>query len=148
MISTTVKAKNKRKIKSPTNEISESKQFSIAVLKGFAVGAAALFMILSIFSLTMVKFDYSEKSVPIMAITSAVLSAFIAGFWSAKCIKKKGLMIGVVTSLPLAVIMITFVIVASGGAIGSLAVTTVMLMICFSALGGIMSVNTKSKKPK
>lgn len=148
MTSTTVKAKNKRKTKSPANEISESKQFSMAVLKGFTVGTAALFIILSIFSLIMVKFDYSEKSVPIMALISALLASFIAGFWSAKCIRKKGLMIGVVTSLPLAVVMITFVIVANGGAVGSLAVTTVMLMICFSALGGIMSVNTKSKNIK
>jgi|GEM_PF-7069994 len=148
MTSTTVKSKSKRKTKSPANESSESKQFAMAVSKGFAVGTASLFVILSIFSLIMVKFDYSEKSVPIMALVSALLAAFIAGFWAAKCIKKKGLMIGIVTSLPLAIVMITFVIIANGGAVGSLAVTTVLLMICLGGLGGIMSVNSKAKRPK
>ncbi len=148
MTSTTVKGKNRKKNKSSTNENSELKQFAIAILKGFAAGTAFLFILLSIFSIIMVKFDYSEKSIPIMALTSTVLAAFVAGYWATKCIKKKGLMIGIITSIPLAIAVTAFVAVANEGTIGPLAVTAVLIMIGMGGFGGVVSVNKKARKAK
>lgn len=136
----------KRKAKASINENSEAKQYLIAILKGFAFGTVSLFILLSICSFKMVRLDYTEKSVPIMTLISAIVSAFLGGYWAARCVRKKGLMIGLFTSIPLAVVMILFVAIANGGAVSSLTVTAVLLMIVMSGLGGIVSVNKKTRK--
>ncbi|MEG1244532.1 MAG: TIGR04086 family membrane protein, partial [Oscillospiraceae bacterium] len=91
MASITSKVKSKPRNKTPAKESSEPKQLVINALKGFSVGTVFLFIFLSAFSFIMVKFDYAEKSVPIMALASALLAALFAGYWAAKCYKKKGL---------------------------------------------------------
>lgn len=136
----------KRKTKASINENSEAKQYAIAILKGFAFGTASLFILFSICSFKMVRLDYTEKSVPIMALVSAMLAAFLGGYGAARCIRKKGLMIGVFTSIPLVIVITSFVAIANGGTISSLTVTAILLMIIMSGFGGVVSVNKKIKK--
>lgn len=151
MANSIVKKKNissKRTKSAQAKEMSPAKEYVLSIVRGFIIGSLALLIVFSIFSLVMVKFDYSEKYVPFMTIIASVISTYIGGYWSAKFINKKGLMVGVITSVPLAVLIIALAVMATNGSLNYMAAIAVVLMVIFGGIGGIMSVNRNPKRRK
>ncbi|MDR0314525.1 MAG: TIGR04086 family membrane protein [Oscillospiraceae bacterium] len=146
------KSKNRlRSLKTNTKKTtteSESKLFTMSVIKGFAVGTAVLFIFISLFALLMLKYDPTEKAIPIMAIVSCATGAFAGGFWSGRCIGKKGMLIGSVTGIPIAVLISVMSIASRESELGSLLAVTIFIVLFMACVGGIGAVNSKFAKRK
>lgn len=142
------KSSSKKRSSNTTKEMTPAKLYATSIFKGFAVGALVLLLTLSLFSIIIVKSDYSVKSLPIMTIVCCIMSTYIGGYWSSKFIKKRGLVVGIFTSVPLIILVIILATIANAGNLNYFMIINIILMLIFGAIGGIMSVNKSPKRHK
>lgn len=87
-----------------------------------------------------------KKLFPVLSLIFIAVSNFICGFYTGMNKRKKGLVFGVIYCLPNNLIILIASLIINEFHINYFLFITVGLMLAFSALGGIVSVNIKFKK--
>lgn len=77
----------------------------------------------------------------IVLIISAVISAFISGFSYSRKMRKKGILCGIISSLPIALILITLSLILSKASVTVLLPITVAAIVLSGAVSGTLGVN-------
>lgn len=90
-------------------------------------------------------FDFDGKTMVYVALGAFSLAAFLSGFVTGRKKRKNGLLNGVVYSLPATVLFIFISLCVNGFSCDLNLIFSITLMLIFSALGGVLSVNTKKK---
>jgi putative membrane protein (TIGR04086 family) len=122
----------------------------VLFLKPVVFGVIGSFII-SIVLLGVISFVFTVQDIPQSAIMPLVFfaicgGAFVGGFFSSHLFKNKGLAIGALTGLLFFLILYITGVSMHQINVGSLAVLKLVLSIVFGALGGIVGVNTLSKR--
>ncbi len=113
---------------------------------GTAGGILVTLACFLLFALVMQFQDVPHIMVSPLAVTAAIIGSFFAGFWAARVLKEKGLLVGSICGLLLFVIVFL-----SGAAAGTLGDGSAMLvkliaMLPAAALGGMLGVNVRKKR--
>lgn len=110
------------------------------------IGVAVTFLLMLLFAAIVHLGNIDRKILPVLSTVSMAFGAFAAAFFSAKRIKDKGYLVGtVVGCIAFAVVTVISLIVSKGG----LTLNTVfhfLITIISSIIGGIVGVNSNSKK--
>lgn len=115
-----------------------------AVIIGCISGAAACAVFTALFSLFLLKVDAADSVAAGLAAAVAGLSAFTAGFFSARVMHKNGLFIGLAGGAALFV-LIGIIGAFSGAEFSSRTVLRLCIMSVCGILGGIIGVNIRKK---
>lgn len=133
------KINSKRKNKSSNAELSRFLKIQIYAL----IIYVSLFLI---FSLICVAADLSKDNVYYASLALFALSSFFVGFFSGVKIRKNGLISGVLHSLPMNLVFIFASLILNEFKADLRTLITFALMLAFSGIGGIVSVNIKVRK--
>ena len=117
-----------------------------AVFIGACGGIAASVVMIFIFAWILFASPISEGAADaaVLAITAA--SAFFAGFLCAKINKSQGMLLGALSgAVYLLIIYIASCFFAARADFGAVCISTAVLAVISSALGGIIGVNIKKK---
>ncbi|NLO45298.1 MAG: TIGR04086 family membrane protein [Clostridiales bacterium] len=117
------------------------------ILKGSAVGSAAFFLLLLMFASVILRFDIDSSVLAVFAFASAAIAAFISGFAAVRPTRKKGILAGALSVLPI-LILITVISAITCGSPGQNMLIAAAVMIAGGAAGGISAVNMRRKKSK
>ena len=118
----------------------------IGIFLSSIIGVIIAFITTVIISLILKNSAFLPKSISALFVISIVIGAFITGFIASKKCSFKGLISGLISSIPYLFIITIIMLFFSHGKL-----TTSMLFlyiggIISSALGGIISANTKRRK--
>ena len=135
-----------KKIAKRKNELPVSTKNIIGILFSSIIGFLTIIIITLIISLILTKSTALTNSIAIYFIGAVTIGALLTGFIASKKCELKGIVSGVIASLPLIfLITITMLIFSHGRLIPKTAILYVGI-IFFSAIGGIISANTKRRK--
>ena len=128
------KIKNKTKSNSPI----------IKILIGTAIGSVLMIVMFLGASGLILSRDLKGTSVAFLAFLCLIFSGLITGFITVKQIKISGLLYGLLSGLPLCLLLMILTI-SFGGRLGTNFIFGVLTLLFASAIGGILSVNLKRK---
>lgn len=131
--------KKRKKRVSSENENSRT-AFVKRILWGSLFSVIAFFVILLVLALIVVKTGLSDSMQSVLTFFSALLSTFVGAFLSLRKTHEKGLVSGLLASLP-AIVTVCFVLLAAVGDVGLKTIVMSLLMMLGGALGGIAAVN-------
>jgi putative membrane protein (TIGR04086 family) len=130
------------------NKISENSILGAvrSIVIGSVVGAALCAILLGVCALAFVSSGFIPQGVisPMM-IALSVISSFIAGFVTAKISRKRGLAYGALSGLLLFILFLVSGLIAYKDAIPFSAWIRMLVMVLSGAIGGLLSINKKSK---
>ena len=112
--------------------------------QGTAICWSAIAGVLSTFSREAFHENIPHDFLPAFIIAMTILSAFVAGFVTAKIAKQRGLLCGSISGLLLFLLFLIAGVAMSQGHSGVDAVMRMILMILSGGIGGLISVNGKS----
>lgn len=117
-----------------------------SIVIGSVAGAVLCAALLGAFALAFVSAGHIPQSmISPMMLALSVLSAFTAGFVTAKISRKRGLAYGALSGLLLFVLFLVSGLIASHEAISFAAGIRMIVMIISGAIGGLLAVSKKSK---
>lgn len=125
-------------------ETNAKKTLLISLLVGNALGAAMFFTLLSIASAVILKKGVLSGAYAPVSFVCAATAAFIAGLFSVIPIRKKGLLLGLCSSVLLVASIVISALTAGGGVGIKTAIATAVAGIC-AGVGGILAANMKKK---
>lgn len=131
--------KRKRRMSSPESENSRT-AFVKRILWGSLFSVILFFILMLILSLIVVKAGLSDSMQNILVFFVSLLSVFAGAFLSLRKTYEKGLLSGVLVSLPV-IVFICAVLLAVVKDIGLRTAIMALLMMLGGALGGIAAVN-------
>ena len=131
--------KRKRRMSSPESENSRT-SFVKRILWGSLFSVILFFILMLILSLIVVKAGLSDSMQNILVFFVSLLSVFAGAFLSLRKTYEKGLLSGVLVSLPV-IVFICAVLLAVVKDIGLRTAIMALLMMLGGALGGIAAVN-------
>jgi len=129
----------KRRISSKENE-SPRITFMKKIMWGSVFSLISFFVMMLILAFVVVKAGISESTQKLLVFIVSLLSTFVGSFISLRKTREKGLLSGVLTSLPV-IVIVCFVILAVADNVGVRTVIMSLLMVLGGALGGIAAVN-------
>ena len=136
----------RKKITKRKKELPVSTKNIMGILLASSLGFISTIILTLIASLILANSSGSTNSIAIYFIGSVTIGALITGFTASKKCGFKGLVSGVVASLPLMfLITVVMLIFSNGRLIPETAILYVGIAL-FSAIGGIISANTKRRK--
>lgn len=112
--------------------------FEALILLIYAIMIAAICIVLFIF-------DLPQKSVYYIILTVLGISSLCGGYIIGKKEKKNGLVVGVVYNILPCVIILLVSLLLNSFAFNYRLLVTALIMLIFSAVGGITAVNTRNK---
>lgn len=116
-----------------------------AVVIGAIAGALFCALLLACFAFAFVSAEnIPHDFLPAFIIALTIISAFVAGFVTAKIAKQRGLLCGSISGLLLFLLFLIAGIAMSQGHSGVDAVMRMILMVLSGGIGGLISVNGKS----
>ena len=119
-----------------------SKLVGISVLVGLLVCT----LILMLFSLIISVKDVPEFVIRIMSVVAVSISAFVAGYVSAKLIKSKGMLVGLLNGVILFMLFyLTNLFLIKTEDFSALPIKVAIVLLS-AGLGGVLAVNVKRKK--
>nr|WP_319488108.1 TIGR04086 family membrane protein [uncultured Caproiciproducens sp.] len=117
-----------------------------SIVIGSVAGAVLCATLLGAFALAFVSAGHIPQNlISPMMLALSVLSAFTAGFATAKISRKRGLAYGALSGLLLFVLFLVSGLIASNEAISFTAGIRMIVMIISGAIGGLLAVSKKSK---
>ncbi len=134
----------KRKKRSNTEKPTSSSAYIKTILKGSLIAVISFFALTLIMAVAVVKIGMGESIQSIAMFFVSALSAFIGGFFSLLKTREKGLISGILVSLP-AALLISIVLICALKDIGLKTLAMVLSMAIGGAMGGITAVNKKRK---
>ncbi len=111
-------------------------------------GQLATIVTLLIFSLIMCNLNIPSILIDIFIIVAASLGGLMSGYMNGRIIKQKGILIGSVSGIAFIIILILCRMMFFMSMPTWFTVIKILLVIMFSAFGGIMGVNKKTKRFK
>ena len=132
--------KNKKRRVSPKESDNPRIVFLKKIMWGSIFSLTSFFAIMLILAFIVVKAGLSESMQNILVFFVSLLSTFIGTFLSLHKTHEKGLLSGVIISLPV-IVMVCFVLLAVAGNVGVRTIIMSLLMMLGGALGGIAAVN-------
>ena len=99
-----------------------------------------------IFSLIALLADLSMKFDFICALLCFALSSFIVGFYIGRKLRQKGLLAGIIYSLPINTSVILISLIFSNFTFDLNIVITAIILLVSAGVGGIVSVNSRLKR--
>ena len=132
--------KNKKKRVSLKENINPRVTFLKKIMWGSIFSLIFFFVLMLILALIVIKAGISESVQSILVFFVSLLSTFTGAFLSLRKTREKGLISGVLASLPV-IIIVSFVILAVADNVGIRTVIMSLLMMLGGALGGIAAVN-------
>ena len=133
--------KRKRKISSAESK-NAGNNLQRKILKSSIVSLIVFFTVLIITAFIMTRSGVSETMQTIITMTASLVSPFLGAFLSLGKSREKGLMTGILMSLPSAVI-VSAVLLILFGEIGLRTIIMSLAMLLGGALGGIARVNQR-----
>ncbi len=83
-----------------------------------------------------------------MILTLLCFSVFVSGYYSGRKFRKNGIVIGIIYNLPFILILVITALAINTFLFDSRLIITLVSLLLFSALGGIVSVNTRKKQKR
>lgn len=122
----------------------QEKNKVLCLLQGMAAAYAVTCLVFLTYGIVLTYTNVSESTIPIVALVTTAISAGIAGFDFAKCIRQKGLLVGLGAGLIYAVLL--YLITAFGSNDFSIQPSfwrMLAVSLAAGAAGGILGVNRK-----
>lgn len=116
------------------------------VLISSALGIAIIVVLTLLISLILTKSSVISDSVGVYFIGCVMIGAIFTGFFVSKKCSFKGLVSGVIASVPLSLGVTVIMLIFSQGQLSSKTAILYLGMIVCSTIGGIFSANTKRRK--
>ncbi len=115
------------------------------ILFGSLAGTVVFFIVISLFTLIILKNDLSEDFYPIFLLFAGALSAFSGGFISVIPVKRNGLILGILSTLPTYFIIFAVSSIVNRTGISIYGWIMLGIMILFGGISGIIAANKKRK---
>lgn len=135
---------SKKKIKAPSADKS-TKSIVIKLLIAAFIGAAVFFILIAIASYFAFKNDMSPDNYSVLALVACILSAVICSVAAVRPFKKNGLLIGMVSILPLFFIIFAVVSAVNRSALSTTGWVSLGAMLLTGGIAGILTANKKKK---
>jgi putative membrane protein (TIGR04086 family) len=116
------------------------------VILGIIGGFIISILLLGIISFVFTVQDIPQSAILPFAFFSVCGGAFTGGFFASHLYKNKGLMLGALTGLLFFLILYIVGVFMNQINVGSLAFLKLVLSVVFGAIGGVIGVNTLSKR--
>ncbi len=116
------------------------------IIKGAVVGLIITVLASVIFSLILLFGDFPESVTLILALLALAAGVYIAGYTSAKTNGEKGLLYGVLAGTFQFLILVILSVCIDRDGFGTLFFIKTGMVLVLSALGGIIGVNSASKR--
>ncbi len=129
----------KRRVSSKENDNPRT-AFLKKIMWGSIFSLISFFVMMLILALMVVKAGLSESMQNILVFFVSLLSTFTGAFLSLRKTREKGLLSGVIISLPV-IVIVCFVLLAVADNVGVRTIIMSLLMMLGGALGGIAAVN-------
>lgn len=113
----------------------------IKALIGSAIGTVLFFALIALTSLICLKGDSDPASYKFFVLAAGAVSGFICGFASVKPVKKKGIIAGALSTLPMCFIAVCTAMLISHGGLGLIGWILCAVMLASGGVGGIIAVN-------
>ena len=139
------KNKSARQRKSKSAE-SGGKIIAVRALTGAAVGAAVFFILSAITALAAFKQDIPAEKLGAAALAISAVSAFLCGYITVRPIKKNGLMLGMLSAIPMYFIIFTVICIVNRAPLSVTGWLAMGVMLLCSAAAGIFAANKKKKQ--
>ncbi len=136
----------RKKIAKRKNELPVSTKNIVGILLSSGIGLISIIILTLIASLILTKSSELTNSIAIYFIGSVTIGALITGFIASKKCEFKGLISGIISSLPLIFIITVIMLIFSHGRLMPETAILYVGIAIFSAIGGIISANTKRRK--
>ena len=128
------------------NEQSATSKNITGLFLASGIGFISIVILTLFASLILSKTSVLTDSIAIYFIGSVSIGAIITGFIASKKCGYKGLVSGFIASLPLMFYITVIMLIFSHGRLISQSVILYLGVVIFSAIGGIISANTKRRK--
>ncbi len=132
--------RNKKRRVSTKDNDNPRVSFMKKIMWGSLFSLISFFAMMLVLALVVVKAGISESMQKILVLFVSLLSTFIGSFLSLRKTREKGLLSGVLTSLPV-IVIVCFVLLAVADNVGTRTIIMSLLMTLGGALGGIAAVN-------
>ncbi|MDR1464231.1 MAG: TIGR04086 family membrane protein [Oscillospiraceae bacterium] len=106
-----------------------------------AVGAGVFFVLLLVAAGVCLRTDLSQRLLPLVSIPAAGFSAGVAGYLGVRPTRRQGLVMGVLTVLPLYLCLLGASLIAVRGGAGIHAIILLLVQLISGGLGGIFAAN-------
>lgn len=136
----------RKKISKRKKEIPVSTKNLIAIILAGGIGFLSVIILTFVCALILTKSSTLTSSIAIYFIGSVTIGALITGFLASKKCEFKGLVSGVIASIPLMFFTTVIMLIFSHGRLIPETAILYVGIIIFSAIGGIISANTKRRK--
>lgn len=136
----------RKKISKRKKELPVSTKNIIGILISSGIGFISIIILTFIASLILTKSSVLTNSIAIYFIGSVTIGALITGFIASKKCEFKGIISGIVASIPLIFFITVIMLIFSEGRLIPETAILYVGIIVFSAIGGIISANTKRRK--
>lgn len=120
---------------------------AIGFFRGALIAAVFTLLSFSLFAALLAFTGLSENTVPVIAVGTEGLGAFISGFFTARGAKSRGAFSGLASGLLYILLIWVIAVLAGNGTVtGRHYLTMLLFSALFGAIGGICGVNLKSSK--
>ncbi|HZJ77436.1 MAG TPA: TIGR04086 family membrane protein [Clostridia bacterium] len=121
------------------------KVMSLRILKGALIGFLMFFITISLLSLIFLKADFPQSFLPAAAFLVTAMSSLMSGFAAARPTRKNGLTTGAFSAIPLAVGILTVLLINNKGDLGINTVFMLIIMLVFCSIGGVVAANKRAR---
>ncbi|MDP4119955.1 MAG: TIGR04086 family membrane protein [Bacillota bacterium] len=120
-----------------------------AVAIGVLSAAIICMLLISLITFVLVKSqNLPANIISLVVLIISCISTFFGGYITVRILKNKGLLFGMITGLFVFLIVLIAGLSSSTETISAITLTKAAIMVISGAIGGIFSINKKSKKPK
>lgn len=113
----------------------------VRVLFMSGIGTAVFFVLTALASFVCLKNDSSPEAYGYFDLAIGTAAGFVCGFFATRPVKKKGLIIGTVSTMPMYLVVSCISILVSHGGLGLTGWLLGAVMLIAGAIGGIVAVN-------
>ncbi|MBQ2755201.1 MAG: TIGR04086 family membrane protein [Oscillospiraceae bacterium] len=122
------------------------KKYLTAVLLGSGAGMAALLAVIGLFALVLSVGGLTSSAAPVFSVASLCAGAFVCGFFVARRLREKGLLMGAVSGIWMFLLCcIAGLLFGKTQLHSAMAARLVISAVC-AAIGGVVGVNVRLRK--
>lgn len=113
----------------------------IKALIGSAVGTAVFFALTALIAFICLKNDSAPESYKFFMLAVGAVSGFLCGYSAVKPVRKKGIIIGILSTMPMYFVISCVSMLVSHGGIGAVGWILCAVLLAAGGTGGIIAVS-------
>lgn len=113
----------------------------VKALTGSAVGTAVFFALTALVSFICLEKDSAPEGYGYFELAVSAVAGFMCGYTAVKPVRKKGIIVGAVSSMPMYLVVVCAATLISHGGLGIMGWIAGAVMLAAGAAGGIVAVN-------